>query len=67
MPPILLQQAQRLAAMELLTLLSAAHGRCLGSSSVESMSIAARWAWKHAGRKELADPVQKRWLTLAAS
>jgi hypothetical protein len=35
-------QAQRLANLELLTQLSAAHGRCLGSASLESIGIATK-------------------------
>lgn len=35
-------QAQRLAALELLAHLSSAHGRSLGSSSLESMGLAAK-------------------------
>jgi hypothetical protein len=36
------QQIQRLANMELLTHLSTAHGRCLGSSSLETIGIASK-------------------------
>jgi len=37
-------EAQRVANMELLTYLSAAHGRLLGSSSLETIGIASKCA-----------------------
>lgn len=40
--PLPRMQAQRLASMELLAHLSAAHGHCLGSSSLESIGLASK-------------------------